>query len=245
MSQTNGVVIGLVTQINDNGTVKVKFPWLPDEPETDWIRIATTMAGSGRGTFFMPEQKDEVLVAFEHGVTNKPYVVGFLWNGKDKPPENSKNTRRIRTKSGHSIEFNDNLGQEKVVIESQGKQKVEINDMPTGSITVTTKMGNQIKIDDASGSISIKALSNISLTAVGEIKLSAASIALAAPNISLGAMASLGPSGFKVTAPSILLNGDTTVAGPSIKITGPTIIKGPSPPSPANPPLSGSMLTIS
>jgi uncharacterized protein involved in type VI secretion and phage assembly len=129
MSKTNGVVIGLVTQVNDNGTVKVKFPWLPDEPETDWIRIATAMAGNDRGTFFMPEQKDEVLVAFEHGTTNKPYVVGFLWNGKDRPPENSKNTRRIKTKSGHTIEFNDNPGQKKIVVESKGKLKITLDDV--------------------------------------------------------------------------------------------------------------------
>src|SRR6476469_2175065 len=89
MSTINGVVIGLVTDVNDplkQGRIRVNFPWLEDEHQTDWIRIATTMAGNGRGTFFMPELQDEALVAFEHGNVRMPYVIGFLWNGKDSPP---------------------------------------------------------------------------------------------------------------------------------------------------------------
>ena len=86
----NGVVIGIVTNVGE-GKVKIKFPWLhekdEDEKESNWARIATAMAGNDKGTFFMPEVGDEVLVAFEQGDFNSPYVIGFLWNGKDKPPE--------------------------------------------------------------------------------------------------------------------------------------------------------------
>lgn len=110
MSTINGVVVGLVTSVDDplkQGRIKINFPWLADQHETDWVRIATMMGGAGRGTFFMPELQDEVLVAFEHGNTRMPYVVGFLWNGKDEPPGQDVRDRRITSKNGHSIRFLD------------------------------------------------------------------------------------------------------------------------------------------
>jgi uncharacterized protein involved in type VI secretion and phage assembly len=110
MSQINGVVIGLVTNVNDpekRGRIKVRFPWLADDHETDWIRIATMMGGNGRGSFFMPEVNDEVLVAFEHGDARFPYVVGFMWNGQDDPPVSDPQRRVIRSVNGHEIEIYD------------------------------------------------------------------------------------------------------------------------------------------
>jgi uncharacterized protein involved in type VI secretion and phage assembly len=110
VSQINGVVIGLVTNVDDKehqGRVKVHFPWLAPDHETDWIRVATMMAGSGRGSFFMPELKDEVLVAFEHGDARFPIVVGFLWNGQDPPPARDVRERKIQSKNHHAIRFLD------------------------------------------------------------------------------------------------------------------------------------------
>ncbi len=37
-----------------------------------------------------PEINDKVLVGFEHGDIHRPYIVGGVWNGKDKPPEDVK-----------------------------------------------------------------------------------------------------------------------------------------------------------
>src|SRR5687768_7153196 len=83
-----GVVIGIITNNKDPdklGRVKVKFPWLSDTDESFWARTATPMAGNQRGMYFLPEVDDEVLVAFEHGDLRFPYIIGALWNGKDKP----------------------------------------------------------------------------------------------------------------------------------------------------------------
>ena len=159
MSLVNGVVIGLVTDVNDDGTVKVKFPWLPDDPETDWIRIATTMAGNDRGTFFMPEVDDEVLVAFEHGDTNYPYVVGFLWNGKDKPPVTDKGIRKIKTKSGHILEFNDKNKEKRIYIRTAGEHEFEMKDEE--DIMIKTRDGNKITMD--SGGITIKSERDVTI----------------------------------------------------------------------------------
>src|SRR5215472_353851 len=102
-----GVVVGIVTNNQDPdgmGRVKVKFPWLSDQDESWWARIATVMAGSSRGSYFLPEVNDEVMVAFEHGDVRFPYVLGALWNGKDSPPttnSDGKNSiRLIKSRSG-------------------------------------------------------------------------------------------------------------------------------------------------
>lgn len=106
MSQINGLVIGLVRQV-DVGKIKVNFPWLDENHESDWIRIATAMSGNNRGSCFMPELHDEVLVGFDKGDVRTPYVVGFLWNGVDSPPSQDVRDRRLMSVNGHTIRFLD------------------------------------------------------------------------------------------------------------------------------------------
>jgi len=103
-----GVAMAIVTNNKDPdglGRVKVKLPWLDDGFESDWARVVTAMAGAGRGLYWLPEVNDEVLVAFEHGRLDSLYVLGGLWNGKDKPPENNQdgknNVRALKSRSGH------------------------------------------------------------------------------------------------------------------------------------------------
>ena len=83
-----GVVVGVVTNNQDPDgmhRVKVHFPWLSDDVESNWARVAAPMAGGNRGVYFLPEVDDEVLVAFEHGKVDHPYVIGSLWNQQDRP----------------------------------------------------------------------------------------------------------------------------------------------------------------
>ena len=94
-----GVVIGIVRDLEDPqsmGRIRVYFPWMSDSNNSAWARVATLMAGSDRGSWFMPELEDEVLVSFEHGDPQHPYIIGFLWNGKDKPPTINRRRRLIR-----------------------------------------------------------------------------------------------------------------------------------------------------
>jgi uncharacterized protein involved in type VI secretion and phage assembly len=148
-----GVVIGVVTNNHDPDgkyRVKVRFPWLPNGAEqggedSAWCRVATVMAGPDRGLFCLPEVKDEVLVAFEHGDVSCPYVVGSLWNGSDRPPydnRSGKNSlRAFRSRSGHRLEFCDDAenhreqirlrtagGAEILLDDSEGARKIEIRD---------------------------------------------------------------------------------------------------------------------
>lgn len=110
MSEIHGVAAALVTNVSDPeglGRIKLNFPWLDDEHETDWVRIATPMAGGGRGMHLIPEVNDEALVAFEHGDVRFPYVLGFLWNGQDATPADHVRLRRIQSLNGHRITFVD------------------------------------------------------------------------------------------------------------------------------------------
>lgn len=134
-NQFYGVTVGLVTNNKDGeglGRIKVKFPWLSDSEESHWARVLTPMAGKDRGIYFLPEVDDEVLVAFEQGDINYPYILGSLWNGKDKPPvknDDGKNNQRIiKSRSGHQIILDDTEGEEKIIIQDKtGKNQIVIN----------------------------------------------------------------------------------------------------------------------
>jgi uncharacterized protein involved in type VI secretion and phage assembly len=127
-----GVEVAIVTNVQDpekQGRVKVCFPRLPGKPESDWVRVTQPAAGAGRGFYWLPEVSDEVLVAFERGEAQRPYVVGALWNGKDKPMDGAyvdeNTTRMIQTKSGHQVIFDDKDGEEKIVIaDKSGKRSM-------------------------------------------------------------------------------------------------------------------------
>ena len=170
MSSIKGVVVGLVKSLDDPkklGRIEVHFPWLSENNNSYWARIATLMSGSGRGSWFMPEVDDEVLVAFEHGDSQHPYIIGFLWNGVDKPPNEDIDTkvRRLKTVSGHTLEFDDRQGQERIYIKSQGGHELEIKDTP-GSITIKTSGNQTVKLEDTPAGITI------GTSAGNEIKIS-------------------------------------------------------------------------
>jgi len=188
-----GVVVGIVTNVQDDdglARVKVKYPTISDKLESNWARLVTPMAGAGRGFEFIPEVNDEVLVAFEYDDINKPYVLGALWNNKDKPPQGSdkivnKNTggvekRIIHSRSGHTITFDDTDGDEKIsIIDKTGNNLIDIDsknnalDVKAGSkVEIHTDDGHKIVLD--SSGISIEAGSAKDLTLKGQnIKIEA------------------------------------------------------------------------
>lgn len=157
----SGVVIGIVTNNKDEeklGRIKVKFPWRGDEEETFWVRIATMMAGNNRGSVFYPEVGDEVLIAFDRGDPDVPFMIGALWNGKDKPPEvneNGKNNiRKIRSRSGHEFIFDDNDSEkkEKVEIHTNYGHTILMDDTDQKQkLEIKTKKGHKIVLDDSAG----------------------------------------------------------------------------------------------
>ncbi len=242
-----GVVTGIVLDNKDpdhQGRVKVNFPWLAekadavaltlnkdeDRAHSYWARMATLMAGQNRGSWFIPEVNDEVLVAFEHGALDRPFVVGVLWNQEDKPPEQmdgkgKNDIRAIHSRSGHKIVLNDSA------------------DKP--SILVVDKTGeNSILIDSASNAMHIKVKGdliievggNISITAKGKLNLEASQEIAAQTKANLtikangsGDLQSTGPLNIKSQAKMTMDGaGQTEIKAAAVSVNGSamTEIKG-------------------
>jgi uncharacterized protein involved in type VI secretion and phage assembly len=175
-SRVQGLAVALVTNNKDpdnQGRVKLKFPWLGDNHESDWARIAVPMAGDDRGTYFLPEVNDEVLVAFQHGSIDSPIVVGALWNGRDRPPANNSNgkndLRVIRSRSGHEVRLNDADGSETIeIIDKTGGNKIVI---ASSDNSITIKCAGKLTIDALE--VEIKAQSSVKATANSTMDLEA------------------------------------------------------------------------
>jgi uncharacterized protein involved in type VI secretion and phage assembly len=159
MKRYPGVVTGIVKSLDDpdgQGRIELQFPWLSESLRSSWAPVASALAGKERGAFFMPEIDDEVLVAFEHGDINHPFIVGFLWNGVDTPPETTNQNRIIKTPGGHQLRFEDKDGAKKVILKSNGGHQIEIDDA-SEKITIKTNSGNQfIILDDSAKSVSVR-----------------------------------------------------------------------------------------
>ncbi|MCX9024989.1 MAG: phage baseplate assembly protein V [Candidatus Methanoperedens sp.] len=161
-SRINGVVVGVVTDNKDPdklGRVKVKIPRLSAEDESNWARVISFMSGKQMGGFFLPEVNDEVLVAFEYGDINIPYVIGSLWNGKDTPPlsndDGKNNFRIIKSRSGHVIRLDDTDGKEKIEIVDKSENNKIIIDTKEKKISITSD--KDIEISAPNGKVTIKA----------------------------------------------------------------------------------------
>lgn len=141
--KTDMVLSGRVKSVNDPegwGRVELEFNNTPEPVRSAWARVAAPMAGNERGAFLMPEIDDEVLVVFENGDIAFPYVVGFLWNGKDTPPESTNQNRVIKTPGGHQLRFEDTAGARKVIVRSSGNQEIVLDD---ASLSITIRGGGR------------------------------------------------------------------------------------------------------
>jgi len=165
-----GVVIGVVTNNQDPdglGRVKVRLPWLSKEHESNWARVTAPMAGNDRGLYLLPEVDDEVLVAFEHGRAEFPYILGSLWNGKDKPPgknDGGKNSvRLLKSRSGHVVRLDDTDGGEKIeIVDAKGKQSI-VFDTAAGSLTLTADQ--DVVIESKNGLLKLSGNKGVEITA--------------------------------------------------------------------------------
>lgn len=168
--RVHGVVIGVVTNNQDPdglGRVKLRLPWLSKEDESHWARVISPMAGNDRGLYMLPEVDDEVLVAFEHGCVELPYVLGSLWNGKDKPPgangDGKNNLRILKSRSGHVVRLDDTDGGEKIeIVDAKGKQSIVLD---TAASTLTITADQDVVIESKSGQLKLSGKKGVEITA--------------------------------------------------------------------------------
>ncbi|HEX2927389.1 MAG TPA: phage baseplate assembly protein V [Ruminiclostridium sp.] len=172
-SRIFGVTIGLVTNNKDPenlGRVKLKLPLRECMNETNWARVATLMAGKEKGSYFLPEVGDEVLVAFCEGDVSRPFVIGSLWNSKEGPPlkneDGKNNIRKFKSRNGNELIFNDEEGKESIEIKTKAGQILKMEDSSEGKLTLTDKSGkNLLEIQGSGNQVSIKAGMKINIEA--------------------------------------------------------------------------------
>lgn len=169
-----GVTTGIVTNNKDPekiGRIKVKMPICFDKEESDWIRVVTPMSGNSRGFFFLPEVDDEVLVIYREGYMNDAYVLGSLWNTGEVPPETNEEgdnlIKKVLTKGGHELVFDDEDGKGSITIKSKGGGKIFIDDEKS-TVTISAQGGgNTIKIDGDKGEITVSAANKVTVKSGG------------------------------------------------------------------------------
>jgi phage baseplate assembly protein gpV len=209
-------VIGIVTDNKDPDgllRVKVRLPSISSVDSTWWIPVVSLGAGKERGWFFLPEVNDEVLVAFEHGDVNRPVVIGALWNGNDKPPEeqSASNPKRVLvSRAGSRIELDDDKNT--IVIKDSGGK---------GEITFKAD-DNKLVIEAKQGDVVVKAGKDLQIVADGGIEVTA-SMNL---DVRAGTSLNIEGNGAKIAGSGVLqASGGMTslgsnAAGPAAKATG-------------------------
>ncbi|HLM66753.1 MAG TPA: phage baseplate assembly protein V [Longimicrobium sp.] len=181
-----GAYPGLVTDVMDpdgQGRVKVHLPWTPDPGGAEyavWARLATMMAGKNRGSWFIPDVGDEVLVIFAGGDPRHPFVIGAMWNGQDTPPQSmdaQNSIKKLRSRNGVQITLDDTNGQEKMVLETPGGQKITLKDGP-GAVEIVDANGNSVKLEAAG--ITITSSARITVNAGAMVEVSASMVKVSA-----------------------------------------------------------------
>ena len=165
----------VVTDNNDPdkmGRIRVQHFWQKDSgQQTPWLRMVTPYAGNNKGMYFIPEVGEEVIVGFEGGNAERPYVIGSVYNGKEMPdgrwPAKDNDFKTIRSQSGHTIEL----------IDKQGKEEIKIYDGDPDSYNYSVTLASHSKkiIVEAKGDLEIKA-NNIKITANQDLEIKATNI---------------------------------------------------------------------
>jgi uncharacterized protein involved in type VI secretion and phage assembly len=194
------LAIALVTQNKDpdnQGRVKLKYPALDDQLESDWVRIAWPAAGSSRGIVAIPEIDDEVVVGFEHGDIERPFVLGVLFNGKDRPgselvaQSSSIAVRmprdldtgvdgKVKTTAKTGIEMS---SEGPVKLQSQDKFQITATAPIEITSEATAKLSSMSTTVESQGAGTITAEGALSIKSNGTVTISGASIELSATGV--------------------------------------------------------------
>src|SRR5581483_4390854 len=176
-TRVSGVCTATVADIKDPmnlARVRVKFPWDQDAGLSAWAPVATSMVGNQWGQFFPPQVDDKVLVMFDRGEFDKPYVVGSVWSAKNAPPQlegkQLGDVRVLRSRSGHTVMLDDTKDAETITIEDKNQNQIVID---TKNNVVTVKSVNG-RVSVEAKNVAIKADEQLTIDAK-DLKISGSS----------------------------------------------------------------------
>ena len=231
----HGVYPAIVSDIDDPkklGRVKLSLPWLDSKYVTDWCRVLQLGAGKDVGLQLMPRPKDEVVVAFENGQLDSPFVIGSVFGKESGKIPNTKLIEQgkpvitaLTTKAGHQLIFDDSADSSSITLQVKNGTSCSIVLSDKNGITITTKGDNSLTINSAQDVI-VKTERNAKVTAKdvaidsqGPVKVTGkGKVDVSAPNISVSATSALKLKGTNVTI-------DAT-ASLTMKAAGTTTVKG-------------------
>lgn len=182
-SVISGLQTGVVTQLEGDpageSRVLVKLPMINMEAQGTWSRMATLDAGANRGTFFVPEIDDEVLVGFINDNPLNPIILGMLHSSvKTSPFEITADNyeKGYTTREGIKLHFNDE--KKSINLETPSGKKILIDD-DAATITISDKNSNKITLDgdgiiiESGGNLELKATKEIKIDGMMDLKLKA------------------------------------------------------------------------
>lgn len=151
------------------GRIRVIMEWSTDARIiSPWLRLVQPYARAGHGVYILPEIGDQVLVGFEHGNAERPYICGALYEEADSPDEKwclkNNEVKVFRTMNEHTIEIHDKG--------DGGYIKIYDNKKDNYVVTLSTDDDAKVKIE-SSKNISIHGKNDISITADHDLKLTA------------------------------------------------------------------------
>ena len=163
------VVTAVVTNTNDPkdwGRIKVVFPWMSEESESDWARVIGPGGGPNAGFMAVPDVGDEVLIAFEQGDFSRPFVLGGVWSTRLPIPQEAAQAsnqqkplvRSWRSRNGHWISMHDDRDQ-KIHMETTDGRYLELNDKKRYMELKSRSSSRRIKIDDKNRTLKIETTS--------------------------------------------------------------------------------------
>ena len=198
-----GIVTALAGDPEGEARIRVKIPSVDLEGEGVWARVGTLDAGASRGTFFLPEINDEVVVGFLNDDPRHPVVLGMLHSSAHAPPEEASDDNHIKgfySRTGMRLQFDDET--KKVTIDTPSGHVFVLDD-DAGEVSVTDSSGNKMVM--SSSGISIESASDLMLKASGNVTLEGGA------NVDVKAGAQLKSEGS---------------AGAEISSSGVTVVKG-------------------
>lgn len=183
--KANGLTIGVVTEREQDGLgrVKVRLPTMGDR-ETDWCRVLVPYGGKTKdgkqyGQQWVPEVNSEVVVGFYERDPKVALVMGSVYSQERKPPTGDPDEHVFQSRRGDLVVISDQKDSERIEITTIEKQSLSIvadgktitlqNDHQIrmsgdGTVTVKTKGGIELVLDDTTGAVTLKA-SSVSVTA--------------------------------------------------------------------------------